>query len=111
MIIIYKNKGILVPIFLTVSVITVALLSLGLEYIVGEQIKSFYNNTIIFGIGLFVSGIWTSLKSVDYIEINGVKEIYQEENSFYFIPMQIWSKIKYVCAVLVFLSGILELLD
>ncbi len=111
MIIIYKNRGILVPVYFIVSVLLVTLLNGFLKEYVGGVFASKYDFQIVLGIGFLISGIWTYLKSEDYVEINGEKEKVDFENAFFFITMKLWSKIMFVMGFLIIIGGILETID
>lgn len=104
----FNNKGVLIPIFLAASIIGVfALNALLKEYIFDFE----YDFQIVLGLALLISGLWTFVKSDDYIEVHGKKEKVYFNNTFYFIPMKIWGKIELVAGVLITLGGILETIN
>jgi len=90
MLLVYKNKGILVPVYFGVSVLTTALISGVLKRNVGGLFASAYSLWILFGIGALISGIWTILTSEVYTQVNGVRVKVDFESSFFFIPMRIF---------------------
>ncbi len=111
MIIFYKNRGILLPVFITIPVIGIVILSVILRENVGGIFASDYDKNIVFGIGLLISGIWTYLKRTDFIEVNGVKEEIEMNHHFFFVSLKLWSKILLGAGILVLLGGIAETLD
>ena len=90
MLFIYKNKGILVPVYFSVSVLATGMLSGVLKRNVGGVFAVDYSLWIPLGIGVVISGIWTVLTSEVYTRINGVRTKVEFESSFYLIPMRIF---------------------
>lgn len=102
----YKNKGILVPLYVIVSVIGASIVSKLLkEY---EFLNAKYDFQIVFGIGLIISGLWTYLTSKDFIVVKGQKERIYFDNSFFFLSMGLWSYILAVGGLLTLISGLTE---
>lgn len=102
----YKNRGILVPLYVIVSVIgALIVFKLLKEH---EVISATYDIQITLGIGLLISGLWTSLTSKDFIIVNGQKERFYLDNSFYFLSMNLWSYILAVAGLLTLISGLAE---
>ena len=103
--IIYKGKGVLVPIFLTVSVLVTA--------VAFGELK---RNTVLFGstdisakyilgIGCILAGLWTWYAKDTYITKDGKKIIlHDEENSLYFIKMKYWSHLFFLIGIVLTLS-------
>lgn len=108
MIIIYKNRGILIPFYFVAPLLGVAILSQFLKAYVGGIFESDYDNQILFGISLFISFAITYHYSEDYITINGVKEKVEMDNHFFYIPLKIWSYIMLVGGVITLTNGISE---
>ncbi len=108
MIFIYKNRGVLVPVYLFISVFGSILLNAFFKEYVGGIFNSDYDFQLVLGIGLLISGLWTYLKSEDFIEINGKKENVYIENSFFFISMKLWSYIMLGSGALALIGGIIE---
>ena len=104
----FKGRGILVPIYVAVSVFATMLFALLLKEF-GLDFK--YDSLIILGTGVFLSGIWTYFKSEDYITVNGKKEKVFLNNQLYFLPLKTWAYILMYGGVLIFLSGIVATLD
>ncbi|MBL4745139.1 MAG: hypothetical protein JKY08_02100 [Flavobacteriaceae bacterium] len=111
MIIIYKNRGILVPVFIIIPVVGILILSGVLERNIGGIFASNYDKNIILGIGLVISGIWTYLKRTDYNIVNGEKEEIEMNNHLFFISLNLWSKILFVVGLLTVIYGVLETLN
>lgn len=91
MLIIYKNKGILVlPIWIASVLGTVAVLKM-LHENAGSTIPQmdFYN---CFGISFLVAGLWTFLIKDDcYKDREGNKKKMDTRNEFFFISMKVWA--------------------
>jgi hypothetical protein len=105
---IYKNRGILIPVFLIVPVIGLLILNgeLGRNYggiFVTESFKQ-----IMVGIGFLISFIWTYLTSEDFIIVDGKKEKIEMYNHFFYIPNKTWSYAMLGFGILVIIGGILE---
>ena len=111
MIIIYKNRGILIPIFLIVPFVVTAILSGVLKRNIGGIFDYDYDKQIVIGIGLLISSLWTYLKSEDFIEVNGKKEKIEMNNHFFYISMKTWSHIILVVGILVLAGGLVETFD
>ncbi|CAM1356090.1 hypothetical protein [Tenacibaculum ascidiaceicola] len=108
MIIIYKNRGILIPLFLILPFVGTTILSGVLKRNIGGIFAYDYDFQIVMGIGLLISSLWTYLKSGDYIMINGIKEKIEMNNHFFYIPMKTWSYIMFAGGILVLAGGLLE---
>ncbi|WP_046745907.1 hypothetical protein [Kordia zhangzhouensis] len=111
MIFIYKNRGILIPVYLVVSVLGIIFLDKFLKESIGGIFLSGYDFQIVLGVGLFISFIWTYLTSYDYIEVDGKKQRIEMFNHFFFISNRLWSYIMLGASILVFSGGIIEILD
>ena len=108
MILIYNNRGILIPVFIAVPVIGVLMITSFLKSYFGEVFSSEYVIQISIGIGLLISFVWTYLTSYDYIEVDGEKERIEMNNHFFYMPNRLWSYIMLVAGILTIISGILE---
>jgi hypothetical protein len=108
MLFIYKNKGILVPIYVIVSFIGIAILSGILKRNIGGIFANEYDYKIILGLGFLISGLWTYFTSEEYIKKDGVKIKVNIENTFFFIPMKIWGYIFIGAGLLFLLLGFIS---
>ena len=90
MILIWKNKGILIPVYVISTFFGLAILSGILKRNLGGVFATEYDYRVILGVGLIISGIWTYLTSEDFVKKNGQKIKVDIENRFFFIPMKIW---------------------
>ncbi|AKP50667.1 hypothetical protein [Cyclobacterium amurskyense] len=91
MILIWKNKGLLVIAYLMVSMFLTALVLGVLKRNFGGVFMSIDLNQSI-GIGFLLSAIWTFLTRNDfYLNSSGEKVKMKTRNEFFFITMQIWS--------------------
>jgi len=108
MIFIYKNRGILIPVYFLVSVLgTIVLNGLLKKYL--PYFFSFeYDFQIVLGVGLLISFIWTFLTSYDYIEVDGEKQRIEMNNHFFYISNRLWSYIMLGASILTLIGGIIE---
>ncbi len=111
MIVIYKNRGILIPVYLIVSLIGTAILNGILKEYIGGIFVSNYDNQIVLSIGFIISGFWTYFTSQDHIMIDGEKEEIYFNNHFFYISMKLWSYIMFGFGVLTLISGIVETIN
>jgi hypothetical protein len=88
----FKNKGILVPVYLIASMLAVVCITALLDSYAGIAVPVTYNY-LIFGFGFVGAGLWTYLTRDSYYIANGRREAMGEDNSFFFLPMQIWAYI------------------
>lgn len=93
MIFIWKNKGILVPVYIVATFISMAILSGILERNVGGIFAYDYDTRFFLALVFFISGTWTYLTSEEFIKKDGRKIKVDVENKFFFIPMKIWGYI------------------
>jgi hypothetical protein len=110
MIIIWKNKGILIPVYVISTFIALAILSGILKRNVGGIFAYDYDYRIILGLGFIISGIWTFLTSEEYIKKDGKKILVDIENKFFFISMKIWGYIIIGAGIVFLLYGIFSIL-
>ncbi len=108
MIIIYNNRGILIPIFLVIPCFGIFIIAASLRSYYAENISSEVVFQISIGIGLLISFIWTYLTSYDYIEVHGEKQRIEMNHHLFFISNRLWSYIMLVAGVLTIISGLLE---
>lgn len=108
MILIFKNRGALVPVFLIVPLVGTVILREVLKRYLGGIFAYDYDFQIVLGISLLISSLWTYLKRDDYVTVNGVKEKVEIDNHFYYISLKIWSYIMLIAGILVLVGGILE---
>lgn len=106
MFIIYKGRGFLIPIYVIVTIVAVAIIAGVLKRNVGGFFAYDYHMLIPVGFGVVLSGIWTNLTSHDYIKVDGVKKEIDLGNSFFFIKMHICSYILFALGVSFILIGI-----
>ncbi|UMB61409.1 hypothetical protein MHL31_04195 [Lutibacter sp. A80] len=111
MIFIYKNRGILIPVYLFVSVLGIIILNGLLKEYIGGFFSSEYDFQIVLGIGLLISFIWTYLTSYDYIEVDGEKQRIEMNNHFFYISNRLWSYIMLGASILALAGGIIETLS
>jgi hypothetical protein len=107
---IYKNRGILIPVFLIVPVISFLILSgeLGRNFggfFVTESFKQ-----VMIGIGFLISFIWTYLTREDYILVDGKKEKIEMYNHFFYISNRTWSFIMLGLGIIIIIGGVIDFL-
>lgn len=105
MLVIFKGKGILVPVFFIVSFVSVAILAGILKRNVGGIFAQNYSFFIGFGLSVIVTGIWTWFASKDFIKKDGKKLKIDLDNSFFFIKMKIIGYILVLFGAIVFCYG------
>ncbi len=105
MIVFYKNKGILIIVYLIVCLIGTAIIVGVLRTYVGGVFAriGFYAGA---GFALLLAGIWTYFTKDDYYkDREGNKKKIDTESSFFFINMTIWSYIFFGLSLLFFASS------
>jgi len=106
MLLFYKNKGILVLVYLFSCIFGTSIIIGGLHRNVGGIFSKIdiYTGT---GIGFMFAALWTYLTKDDYYKNNeGNKVKMDTENSFFFMSMKIWSFILLTAGV-IFLGNLL----
>ena len=106
MLLIWKNKGLLVMLYIIVSLIGTAMIIGALHRNFGGIFSKIDFYTTI-GIAFFIAGVWTYLTKDDYYkDRDGNKKKMDTINEFFFIRMEIWAYIFFVAALL-FLGNLL----
>jgi hypothetical protein len=91
--IIYKNKGILIPVYLIVSLVGITIITSDLHRSYKESFPEI-NAPGTIGTGFLVAALWSYLtKNSYYKDSEGNKVVMDIENSFWFISMKIWAYI------------------
>lgn len=106
----YKNKGILIPVYFIVPAIGVAIISALLKE-AGGIFAQPYSIGIPLGFAMIVSALWTYATRDSFYYVNGQKKRMFEDNTFFFIPMLVWSYIFSIAGVLCIVGGLLETLE
>ncbi len=100
MIVFYKNKGILIIVYLIVCLIGTAFILWGL----GTYVRGIFDSIGFFA--LLLAGIWTYFTKDDYYrDKEGYKKKMDSENSLFFMNMTIWSYIFFGLSLLFFASA------
>jgi hypothetical protein len=90
MMLFYKNRGILVPVFAVVSVLGTMLILTSL----GRNLGGIFSKIDLSagaGIGFLVAAIWTYLVKDEYYKnAEGNRVMMDIENSFFFMSLKIW---------------------
>lgn len=94
---IWKNKGVLVVLYFVVSALACILL-----------LKDLIGTMAAFGAGLLVAAAWTYLTKDDYYrDKNNVRQKMDTPNEFFFISMKIWSYIFAGLSVVCFIKALI----
>ena len=105
MIVFYKNKGILIIVYLIVCLIGTAIIVNVLRSYVGGVFAQIHFHAGV-GFALLLAGIWTYFTKDDYYkDREGNKKKMDIENSFFFMNMAIWSYIFFGLSLLFFASS------
>jgi len=106
MLLIYKNKGILIVPYLIASLIGTAILTGILKRNVGG-IFSHIDLSTTMGVGFLVCAAWTYLTRNDYYtDRNGIKQKMDTPNELFFLTMKVWAYIFLAIALLFFLDAL-----
>lgn len=109
MLVFYKNKGILVPVYFVTSVLVFFIINALLKEYAGIAFRGENQYYVLFGIACIASGVWTYVtRDSYYITNDGIRKPMNEENTFYFLPMKTWAYIFYVTGVMFIFFGLLE---
>jgi len=93
MLLIYKNKGLLVLLYIIVSLFAVALIVGILHRNIGGWFSKI-NLSGTAGTGFLISSVWTYITKDDYYtDSNGNRKKMDIVNELFFIRMEIWSYI------------------
>lgn len=102
MLLIYRNKGILIVPYLIASLIGAAV-GIG---VLRRNVGGIFSNIDFYstiGIGFLLCAIWTYLTGNDYYkDRNGQKQKMDLPNEFFFLTMQVWAYIFLAIALLFF---------
>ena len=91
MILIWKNKGLLVILYIIVSLVGSAILMGILERNIGGIFAS-SDIWSTLGVGMFIAAIWTYLTKDDYYkDKEGNRKKMDTENELFFLSMKSWS--------------------
>lgn len=104
MLIIWKNKGILVLVYLIVCFMCISFLN-GL---IKDKIPFEISSGIFVGLALLLAGIWTYLTGEEYIKKDGRKIKVEIDNRFFFIPMKTFGIILLIIGSLTIIYGIIN---
>lgn len=105
MFIIWKGRGILTPVYLIALLIGAYHLNLLIDDYV-ENFNPEIGFLFILGAAFILSGLLTYLTSRTYIIQDDVKIRVKAKHSFFFIPMKVWSILKYIIGALVIILGL-----
>ena len=102
MFLIYKNKGLLIVLYLIVSFIGTATLAGAIGRQLGVKFAVIYTSI---GIALIIAGIWTYLTKDDYYkDRNGNKKKLETVSELFFMSMKTWSIILISIGVILVLN-------
>ena len=108
MILVWKNKGILVPVYLIFSFLGTMILNGVLHRNVGG-IFSNIGVSVVSGVAFVIAGLVTFLTRDDYYkDKNGVKVKMDTENELFWIPMRVWAYIFFAVGFLMIVNGLTD---
>jgi hypothetical protein len=107
MFLIYKNKGILIPVYIFVSLMSAAIIG----NILTHEFAVECNETIFVGFGVTVSGIWSYITRDSYYIVQGQRRQMNEDNSFFFLSMRIWAYLLFIAGLSITCYGIAATLE
>ena len=106
---IWKGKGILIIFYLFVSFIIITLLFGSIAKLLNiDNLPQDFSLMVIFGLTFISGGFITSKTAIDYITVNGKKQIYNDKHSLFFIKMQYWKYILYISGIIFIVFGIVN---
>jgi len=106
MLLIYKNKGILIVPYLIASIIGTAIIVGILKRNIGSIFSDIDFSTTM-GLGFLICAIWTYLtRNEFYIDRNGKKQKMDITNELFFLTMKVWAYIFLAAALLFFADSI-----
>jgi uncharacterized membrane protein len=106
MLLVWKNKGLLVLLYLLVSIIGTAMI-VGVLHRNVEGVLSNIDFYTTFGLGFLIASLWTYLTKDDfYKDKDGNKKKIEFKNEFFWISMKIWAYIYFAVSML-FLGNLL----
>ncbi len=107
MIFIFENKGILIPIYLVVSIIATATGGRAIyEVLIGPEVPDSF---IFIGMGVasLITALWTYLTKNDYYtDRNGVKQSMEIRHSFFFIKNDYWVYIFFALGIIALIKSL-----
>ena len=108
MVIIFKNKGILVPVYFIGSIVVVMTIGKYLwEALFGPTIFSEGSFPIALGFSCLLTCVLVYLTKNDYyVDKNGDKQRMDIENSFFLIKMEYWVYIFFILGIIAFVSSL-----
>jgi hypothetical protein len=104
----WKNKGILVPVYVVICILVPAL-TIGVVHrnFGGAFDKIPFSYVLVFA--LAVAGLWTYLTcEAYYIDVEGNKKVLDIKHQFYWIKMKYWAYILWVIAAVILVYSFLD---
>ena len=106
--IIWKNKGFMVPIYFIISTFIAKIVIDVLSSLSGNLFESINKTQILIGLALILSGIITYKYRDDYAIIKNNKVKLDLINEFFFIRMESWGYLKVGLGVLIIIGTGIE---
>lgn len=106
----FKNRGILVPVYLIACFIGVLIVKGLFEYLLNQPSLTDYDAAFLSGAAFIAAGHWTYNTRDSYYVANGIKKRMHEENEFFFLSMEVWAYIYWSIGGFCILAAILSML-
>lgn len=108
LLIIWRNKGFMVPIYYIISRIVMTTIFEFLPFNSDIIFNSIDNSQLILGLSLILSGLLSYYYRDEYCVIDGKKIQLDLINEFFFIRMELWAYMKFGFGILVIIGAIAE---
>jgi hypothetical protein len=106
----FRNRGILVPFFLIICFIGVAILKVLIQFAFGEHSFVEGDMVLLSGVAFLVAGYWTHRKRDTFYIVDGETKRMNEQNTFFFLSMEMWAQIYWSFGTLCVLGGFISLM-
>jgi hypothetical protein len=106
----FKNRGIMVPVYLAICFVGVFIIKSLIEYIYGKGRVTEGGLVLLIGIAFLIAGYWTYRKRDSFYIVDGEKRGMNEDNVFFYLSMELWAQIYCSFGVLCVLGGTFSLL-
>lgn len=104
----FKNRGALVPAFLATCLIGASIIKALIEYLFTDYVFAEGDVVLLFGIAFLIAGYWTHKQRDSFYYVDGEKRRMNEENTFFYLSMELWAQIYWSFGFLCVLGGVLS---
>jgi hypothetical protein len=106
----FKNRGILVPVYLIACLFGVLIVKGLIEYLFDQTSLTEHDAAFLFGAAFIAAGHWTYNTRDSFYVANGIKKRMHEENEFFFLSMEVWAYIYWTIGGFCILAAVLAVL-